>query len=109
RLLDRFDLGYGALARTNPRIVYCSVSNYGQEGPSRDYRATELVLQATAGFVFGCGDPQREPLAVGFPLAQYVGGLNAYLGILAADALVAATGSGQQVDVSIVESLLQTQ
>jgi crotonobetainyl-CoA:carnitine CoA-transferase CaiB-like acyl-CoA transferase len=75
--MERFGFGYEALARINPDLVMVSVSNFGQTGPYRNYKATELNLQAWAGIMHLGGERGREPLRLGFSAAQYMAGQNA--------------------------------
>jgi crotonobetainyl-CoA:carnitine CoA-transferase CaiB-like acyl-CoA transferase len=95
------------LAR-NPRLVRVSVTNYGQTGPNRDLPASEMTLQASSGLMDGNGEMGREPLRYPVNVAQHWAGSNAaYAGMVAYwHALM--TGQGQQVDVSIQESLANT-
>jgi crotonobetainyl-CoA:carnitine CoA-transferase CaiB-like acyl-CoA transferase len=97
----------GLLAR-NPALVQVSISNYGQTGPFRDYEASELTLQAMAGLMDGNGDEDREPLRYPGLIAQYMGGANASYAALSAHRHARRTGRGQQVDVSIQESVATT-
>ncbi|HET7738571.1 MAG TPA: CoA transferase, partial [Tepidiformaceae bacterium] len=92
----------------NPRLVRISVTNYGLTGPNRDLPASEMTLQASSGLMDGNGDLGREPLRYPVNLAQHWAGSNAaYAGMVAYwHALM--TGQGQQVDVSIQESLANT-
>ncbi len=105
-VLPGLGLGYGELRRYNPSIVMTSISNFGQTGPYRDYRASELVACALSGVLFLTGEPDREPLQLGFRVAQYTAGANALSGALSALFAREFAGEGQHIDVSIVESLI---
>jgi CoA:oxalate CoA-transferase len=107
--LARFGLSYEQLAAVNPRLVVCSISNFGQTGPYRDYAATELVLQAMSGLTFGSGEPEREPLWTPLYLAQQTAGVMAYINCLASVSYVRAVGEGVALDISIQESLMEVQ
>jgi len=74
-LMIDLGLGYETLSRVNPRLTMTSISNFGQTGPYRDYRADEMTIQAMGGFMYLGGAPEREPLRLGFSAAQYMGGL----------------------------------
>ncbi len=89
---------------SRPDLVYTAVTWYGQTGPYRDYRASELTAFAMSGYAYLTGTPDREPLRCGFDLAQYQGGLHAATGTMAALMYRDATGEGQLVDVAIVEA-----
>lgn len=98
------DLGYDALRQVNPQLVLASVTPFGQSGPYRDYRATEAGLHAISGEMSVAGEP-REPLKKGGEIAQYLGGLHAFLGIFAALFQREETGEGEHVDVSLAEGM----
>ena len=63
--MDRLGLGYKAMHQRNPRLVYCSISGYGQQGPSRDEAAMDLVVQGSSGLLSITGTEQGEPFAAG--------------------------------------------
>jgi len=105
-VMARFGLDYQTLQSINPRITLISISNFGQTGPYRDYRATEAVLYAMSGGMIATGDRDRPPLAAGPSIAQYTAGMHAYLGALMALYRTESTGKGDWIDVSIQESAL---
>ena len=82
-----------------------SISNFGQDGPYRDFEATELGLYALSGAMATIGDPEREPIKKGGYLTQYTAGGHAFLASLAALWSREETGQGQHVDVSIAECM----
>ena len=105
RTLPSLGLDYDTLRAHNPRLVVASVSNFGQTGPWRDYRASEIVEYALGGLMYIFGAYDREPLKHALHQAQFKAGTN-----LASAALLALyhqrlTGRGQRVDVSIQESI----
>jgi itaconate CoA-transferase len=102
---DRLGLGYDALAASNPRLVYCSLSGYGQTGPYRDVKAYDLLVQGEAGILATTGTPS-EPAKVGIPVADLIGGTTAAVGVLAALRERDRTGRGCYLDVSLFESVL---
>lgn len=103
RVMPRLGLDYESLTKVNPRLVMVSISNFGQSGPYRDYRATEMVVEALGGYMYLLGAYDREPVRSGIYLAQF------YAGAVAAAATLAATYSspeGQHLDISIMESVV---
>lgn len=105
RVMPALGIDYPNLAAVNPGLVMTSISNFGQTGPYRDYRAREINLYALGGLMYITGDPDREPLAMAARLAQYGAGQNAFVGSLAALWHKDSTGEGQHVDVAISEYL----
>lgn len=106
--LDRLGFGYEAAAALNPRLIYASVAGYGQTGPRRLLAGYDPVLQAEAGLMAVTGDPAGDPSRVGIAVADYFAGLFTLSGILLALRTREQTGRGQQVDVSLFDSLLAT-
>lgn len=104
RVMPSLGLDYETLHRINPRLVMASISNFGQTGPYRDYKADEIELQALSGLMHMTGDPDQPPLATGPALSQYGAGMHAYAAILMALFQRGTTGDGQAIDVSIVET-----
>ena len=103
--LERHGFGTETMLARNPKLVRVSISNYGQSGPYRDFPATELTIQAASGLMDGNGEYGREPLKYPMNMAQHWAGANAAWAGLAAYWDAEASGEGQQVDVSIQESL----
>ena len=101
--LGRLGLGYEELRQVNPALVVTSISNFGQTGPYRDWKAAEVNLYAMGGLMNITGEPDREPLKEGAPLAQLGAGQNAFVATMAALMYAEETGEGQQVDISIAE------
>lgn len=101
--LDRLGLGYRELRGVNPALVITSISNFGQTGPYRDWRAVEATLYAMGGLMNITGEPDQEPLKEGAPLAQLGAGQNAFAATMAALMFAEETGEGQEIDVSIAE------
>ncbi len=106
--MDRLGLGYAALHERNPRLIYCSISGYGQHGPSRDEAAMDLVVQASSGLLSITGTEQGEPTRCGYGVTDATAGLFAVIGILLALRAREATGTGQYVDVSMLDSMIST-
>ena len=97
----RLGLGYQELQSINPRLVYCSISGYGQDGPYRDRKAFDLLIQGEAGLIATTGYPDR-PAKVGPPVADMAAGMYAALGIVMALHQRERTGRGQLIDISNV-------
>jgi len=101
--MDSLGLSYAELKKANPALVVTSISNFGQTGPYRDWKASELNLYAIGGLMNITGEPEQEPLKEGMPLAQLGAGQNAFAATMAALMYAEETGQGQQIDVSIAE------
>lgn len=103
RVMPSLGLGYEALAEINPSLVMTSISSFGQTGPYRDYKATEIVEYALSGLMYITGEPDKEPLKLGTAQAQIRGGMEAFTAALVALYWREGTGQGQHVDVSIMD------
>ena len=103
---QRLGLGYEALSAENPRLVVCDISGYGADGPYRDKKAYDLLIQAESGFlsITGTGD---EPAKAGCSIADIAAGMYAFSNILAALLLRDRTGRGCRIDVSMLESMVE--
>jgi crotonobetainyl-CoA:carnitine CoA-transferase CaiB-like acyl-CoA transferase len=97
-------LGYEALAQVNPRLIYASISGYGQTGPQRGKGGFDLIAQGVAGIMSITGEPGGPPVKAGVPLTDLGAGLFALVGILAALESRHRTGVGQHVDTSLVDA-----
>jgi crotonobetainyl-CoA:carnitine CoA-transferase CaiB-like acyl-CoA transferase len=104
--MDRLGLGYEAISRRNPRLVYCSISGYGQEGPSRDRAAMDLIVECSSGFMSITGTEAGEQVRSGYAVADINAGLFSVIGILLALRVRDATGRGQYVDVSMLDAMI---
>ncbi len=101
--MNKLGLGYEELRKTNPALVMTSISNYGQTGPYRDWKATEINLYAAGGLMNITGEPDMPPLKEGAPLAQLGAGQVAFAATMGALMYAEETGEGQHIDVSIAE------
>ena len=99
-----FGLDYDALAAINPRLIYASISGYGQTGPDRSKGGFDLIAQGVSGIMSITGEPGRPPVKAGIPLTDLGAGLFALAGVLAALHHRSRTGVGQYVDTSLVEA-----
>ena len=107
-VLDKLGFGYDAVSARNPRIVYASISGYGQTGPYRNRPGYDVVAQGESGVVDLTGEPDRQPVKVGASIADIVAGLYAYQGILLAILARHRTNKGQRVDVALLDGLIST-
>jgi formyl-CoA transferase len=96
--------GYETLAAINPRLVYASISGYGQTGPSREKGGFDLVAQGVSGIMSVTGEPDGPPVKAGVPVTDLAAGLFALVGILAALESRHTTGVGQHVDASLADA-----
>ena len=104
--LARLGLGYDVARARNPRLIYCSISGYGQDGPSRDQSAMDLILQASCGLISVTGSPDGQLARCGHSVADITAGMFALIGILMALRARDASGAGQFVDVSMLDSMI---
>ncbi len=102
----RLGLSYEALVKIKPGIIVCDISGYGSDGPYRDKKAYDLLIQSEAGFVSVTGTPD-DPSKAGNSIADIAAGMYAYTNILAALMHKQQTGQGQRIDVSMLESLAE--
>jgi len=102
--LARFGLDYESLGRDNPRLIYCSVTGFGQTGPSAARAGYDLMAQGIGGVMGLTGTADGEPMRVGVPIADIFSGVYSVVGILAALARREKTGRGGYVDAALVDS-----
>ncbi len=102
----RMGLGYDVLQARHPSLIVCDISGYGGDGPYRDKKAYDLLIQSEAGFLSVTGTPD-EPCKSGNSIADIAAGMYAYTGVLAALLQRGKTGKGSHVDVSMLESLAE--
>lgn len=105
-VMARLGLGYDALHARNDRLVYCSLSGFGQSGPMRDYPAYDHIVQGVCGVMSLTGEPGSPPTKVGFPVVDTFTGYSAAFAIVAALQQRERTGKGQQVDVAMLDCAL---
>src|SRR5262252_6397473 len=102
----KLGIDYARARERQPRIVYCSVSGFGQDGPYRDRAALDLVVQAESGMISVTGEPGGRGVRAGVSIADITAGLYAAFAILAALRARSRTGRGQFIDVSMLEGQL---
>jgi formyl-CoA transferase len=103
-VMKRFGLDYETLAAEHPRLVYASISGYGQTGPSAAKGGFDLVAQGASGIMSVTGEPGRPPVKVGLPLTDLGAGLFALSAILAAIHWRSSSGRGQHIDTSLLDA-----
>jgi CoA:oxalate CoA-transferase len=104
-VMDRLGLGEQALRAANPRLIYASISGFGQNGPFRDWPAFDLVIQAMSGMMSLTGEPDGRPTAVGESIADVATGMFAAWGIAAALYDRERTGQGRYLEVAMLDSV----
>lgn len=105
-VMARLGVGYEALRALNPKLVFCSISAYGQSGPRAQEGGFDLTVQAMSGIMSVTGEPGRPPVKCGVPLADFSAGLYASFGIVAALRLAQASGQGSHLDVPMLGATL---
>jgi itaconate CoA-transferase len=100
----RMGLSFAALSEGNPRLIVCDISGYGEDGPYRDKKAYDLLIQSEAGFLSVTGTPE-VPSKAGNSVADIAAGMYAYTSVLSALLLRGTTGVGSHIDVSMLEAL----
>ena len=102
----RMGLSFETLSQLHPKLIVCDISGYGEDGPYRDKKAYDLLIQSEAGMLSITGTPD-EPSKAGNSMADIAAGMYAYTGILSALLLRGKTGQGSHIDVSMLESLAE--
>ena len=105
-VMDRLGLGYAAFSDINPRLLYCSISAYGQSGPRAQEGGFDLTLQAMSGIMSITGEPGGAPVKCGVPLADFSAGLYAAFSVAAELRRVAQSGRGSHIDISMLGATL---
>ena len=108
--LARYGLDYAALARLNPRLVYCSITGFGQTGPYQDRAGYDFIIQAMGGFMSITGErddrPGGGPQKAGVAVSDLMTGMYAAVAILAALAHRDRTGAGQHIDMALLDTMV---
>jgi itaconate CoA-transferase len=102
----RLGLSYGALHAKHPKLIVCNISGYGPDGPYRDKKAYDLLIQSESGFLSITGGPE-SPAKAGCSIADIAAGMYAYTNILAALLERSKTGQGKEIEVSMLESMVE--
>lgn len=104
--LKKFNLDFETLHEINPRLIFCSISGFGQTGPLKDMPGYDFMIQAMGGIMSITGEPDGEPVKVGVAAADLFAGQNAIIAILAALQARELTGVGQYLDIALFDSQL---
>ncbi|WP_298963797.1 CoA transferase [uncultured Roseibium sp.] len=104
-VMDRLQVGYEALKKEQPELIYCAISGFGQDGPWVHRPAYDQIIQGASGVMSITGDGESAPLRVGYPVADTVGGITAAFAVASA---LNASPRGSFIDVSMLESVLAT-
>ncbi len=107
-VMERLGLGYSAIRRLKPDIIYCSLSGYGANGPMRDAPAYDHIVQGVSGLMSLTGDADTGPMRHGVPITDYFAGINAAFAVLTALYQRQATGEGQCLEVTMLAAALPT-
>ncbi|MFC7050936.1 CaiB/BaiF CoA transferase family protein [Emcibacter nanhaiensis] len=105
-VMKRLGLDYETLSAINPRLIYCSISGFGMNGPLCDRPSFDIVLQALSGALSVNGEPDGLPTKLGIPLGDLVGGINGPIAILGALYERTITGKGRLIDISLLDGLM---
>ena len=104
--LEKFGLDYESARELNPRLIYCSITGFGQTGSMRDKPGYDFMIQALGGLMSITGVPDGEPMKTGVAVVDLFAGQNAIIAILAALQARAMTGRGQHLDIALFDSQL---
>ena len=104
--LEKFGLDFKTLHELNPKLIYCSITGFGQTGSLRDKPGYDFMIQALGGLMSITGEPEGEPMKAGVAITDLFAGQNAIIAILAALQARATTGRGQHLDISLFDSQL---
>ncbi len=108
-VLDRLGLGYDSLRDENPRLIYCTVTGFGETGPNVDLPAGDSIMQAYGGLMSIIGERDGEPLRVGNVVSDMLAGANAFSGCLLALLTRGTGGKGRKVSVALLDSIVAFQ
>jgi len=106
-VMQRLGLGYDSLLEHQPKLIYCAISGFGQDGPLRDLPAYDQIIQGMSGMMSITGAADTAPYRVGYPVADTIGGLTAAMAVAGALADRQRTG-GSFIDVSMLEAAMAT-
>lgn len=107
-VMNRLGVGHEDLKEINPRLIFCAISGFGQEGPMRGAPAYDQIVQGLSGVMSITGDEASAPLRVGYPVCDSIGGITAAFAIASALVRQRSTGEGCFIDVSMLDSTLAT-
>jgi crotonobetainyl-CoA:carnitine CoA-transferase CaiB-like acyl-CoA transferase len=107
-VMDALGIGYATMSERNPRIIYCSISGFGPDGPFAGRPGLDQIIQGVSGLMSVTGFEGGEPVRVGIPIADLLTGLYGAYGVLAALQAREKTGRGQIVNTSLLEAMVGT-
>lgn len=105
-VMDRLGLGWDTVSAWNPKLVYCSISGFGQQGPYRNRLALDPIIQAISGVMSVTGEPDGPPTQVGAPIADVLSGMFGAYSVVSALYSARETGRGRYIDISMQDALL---
>jgi crotonobetainyl-CoA:carnitine CoA-transferase CaiB-like acyl-CoA transferase len=105
-VMDRLGLAFASLREVNPRLIYCAISGFGQDGPDALKPAYDQIIQGLSGVMDVNGDERLHPLRCGFPVCDTIGGINAAFAIMGALYHRERTGEGQLIDIAMLDSVM---
>ncbi|HAG09613.1 MAG TPA: formyl-CoA transferase [Desulfotomaculum sp.] len=103
-VMERLGFNYEQVSKINPKIIYCSISGYGQSGPYKKRPGYDICAQAESGLMAATGEPDRPPVRIASSLIDYGTGMYGVIGILMALMVREKTGKGQYIDVSLFDT-----
>lgn len=103
--LAKYGLDYESLSKVNPRLIYCSVTGFGQDGPYAHRAGYDYIVQGMSGIMDLTGEPDREPQKIGVAFADIFTGLYGVIAVQAALAQRERTGEGQQIDMALLDCM----
>lgn len=106
-VMEKLGIGYEALRRLNPGLIYCAITGYGRTGPYADKGGFDLIAQGFSGLMSITGEPGQAPIKAGSPITDINAGVLAALGVVSAYVHRLKTGQGQMVDTSLMEAGVQ--
>lgn len=104
--LHKYDLDYGSVREKNPRLIYCSITGFGQDGPCAGHPGYDLLIQAMGGVMDITGETDGSPCKVGVAFADIFTGLYGVIGVQAALAQRERTGKGERIDMSLLDCMV---
>jgi crotonobetainyl-CoA:carnitine CoA-transferase CaiB-like acyl-CoA transferase len=105
-VMARLGFSYEKLSEINPKIIYCAISGFGQTGPDAFKPAYDQIIQGLSGVMAINGDERLNPLRIGFPICDTIGGVNAAFAIMGALYYREKTGQGQFIDIAMLDSIM---
>ena len=103
---EKLQIDYETVSKKNPKLIYCSITGYGADGPYRDWPAYDIVVQGMGGIMGVTGEADRPPVRIGVAISDIGAGMYACIAILAALAARERTGKGQLIDISLLDSTI---